>query len=92
MSWFVREVQLASMSTGTAVHELVGTLTAYHTGIAGLVGGSLDNCMRQHLVFDAFAHRQPVEFDKHWGDMVAASCSRYNTCTHILQSLHFVGY
>ena len=30
------------MSTGTAVHELVGTLTAYHTGIAGLVGGSLD--------------------------------------------------
>ena len=42
MSLFLNEVQSASMSTGTAVHELVGTLTAYHKGIAGLVGGSLD--------------------------------------------------
>ena len=38
------EVQLASMSTGTAVPELVGIATACHKGIAGLVCGSLDMC------------------------------------------------
>ena len=31
-----------SMSTATAVHELVGTTVACHKGIAGLVCGSLD--------------------------------------------------
>ena len=79
------------MSTGTAVPELVGIATACHKGIAGL---SVDRsiCVRQHLVFDASSYRQPVKFNEHWGDMVAASCSRYHTCAHILQSLHFVGY
>ena len=43
-SWSLREVQLASMSTGTAVPELVGIATACHKGIAGLVCWSLDMC------------------------------------------------
>ena len=79
------------MSTEIAVHELVGITTACHTCIAGL---SVDRsiCVRQHLVFDASAYRQPVKFNEHWGDMITTSCSRYHTCARILQSLHFVGY
>ena len=40
-------------------------------------------CVRQHLVFDASAFRQPVKFNEHWGDMIATSCSRYLTCSAV---------
>ena len=71
-SWSLSEVQLASMSTGTAVDELVGTMIACHSCIAGLVYGSLDMYETESCIRCVCA----LKINKYWGDMIWAFCSR----------------